>query len=217
VVQILIPKKNKQSAVNRRARQNKAPMRMPQLTTSVASSRVFRFYGANQAAVQRGFLLALLAVNASGSTQYWGIISSIRIKRITMMSVSGSSLQTIGLLWKGGGLARDTFISDSSTSTAAPAYISSVPPAMSNASFWSSIDSTSLTEVLFTLNPSNEEGGASPVSIVDVHVDMVLTNQEGFSITGSGSGSPTAGLLYYSYLGGPTSGAYTPVGGLTII
>jgi hypothetical protein len=189
-------------------------MRPPQLITSVVSRRVFRFYGANQLAVQRGFLLQLLAINASGGAQYWGIISSIRVRKITMTAVTGSSLQAIGLLWKGGGLARDLMITDSSTSTATPAYITSTPPSMSNASFWSSIDSTSLTEILFVLNPSNEEGGASPVSIVDLHVDMVLTNQEGFSVTGSGASMPVAGLMYYGYLGGPGSTAYTPAGGI---
>jgi hypothetical protein len=191
-------------------------MRPPQLITSVISSRTFRFYGANQAAVQRGFLLALLAVNASGGSQYWGIISSIKVKRISITAVTGSSLQSIGLLWKGGGLARDLMISDSSTSTAMPAYITSTPPPMSNASFWSSIDSASLTEVLFVVNPTNEEGGASPVCIVDVSVDMVLVNQEGFSVTGLGSGSPTPGFLYYSYLDGPSAVNYKPAGGLPI-
>jgi hypothetical protein len=208
----LIPTKNKKSAVNRRARQNKAPMKPPQIVTSVISRRVFRFYGANQAIITRSSLLSLLVINLNGSYSYGGLIASARVARVDMTAVTGSSLQTIGLLWKGG-LGKDLFISDSSTSTTAPAYITSRPPPMSNASFWSSIDSTSLSEELFRLNPSNEEGGASPVCIVDVHVDIVLINQEGFSITGSLAGM--AGLLYYGYLDGPGSSvSYKPVGGV---
>jgi hypothetical protein len=199
--------------VNRRARQNKAPIPKPgQIATSVSSSRVFRFYGANQAAVTRGNMLGLLAMAITTGT-LGGLISSIRIKHIKMWGVSGNAIQGIGLLWKGG-QGRDIMLNDVSTSTAYPPYISSSPPPMSTASFWSSIDNASLSEVLFELNPTSEEG-ASPVCVVDVSVDIVLQSSGTTpNVISAGTSSWSPGTVYYGYLDGVSSPSYQPVGGL---
>jgi hypothetical protein len=198
--------------VNRRARQNKAPiLRLPMINTSVVTRMVFRFYGANQASISATNIFSLLAMNLNNSTAFASLIASFRIARVTLMGVSGTSIQTCSLLWKATQLGKSVFLTDTSVSTAAPPYLTSAPPKDSTASFWHENQSDSIA--LFILNPSSEEGGASPVTVVDLHLDITLMNQYSILITGSGTG--TAGQVYYGYLDGPgSSPAYQPVGGL---
>jgi hypothetical protein len=206
---VIIPKKNNKRAVNRRARQNKAPiLRLPQISTAVESRKTFRFYGANQATVTSVNILGLLAMNLNSAHQFGGLIASFRVRRISLMGVSGSTIQTCSLLWASTVFGKSVFLTDTSVSTAAPPYITSVPPKNSAASFWHDAGG----DELFVLNPSNEEGGAGPVTIVDLELDLVLLNQTLNVITASNSG--TTGQIYYGYLDGVGSTSYQPVGGL---
>jgi hypothetical protein len=217
LLNILIPR-NSRRAVNRRARQNKAPIpRLPQISTSLNLKHTFRFIFSGFASVTRANLLSLYAL-CLGGTSFSGLIASIKVLRIDMFSAvdfstSSNTTATIGLLWKGG-LGRDVFVSDTSTSSAYPARISMRPPKETAASFWTSIDNSTLSEVLFICNPSSEEeGNFSGTGYMDLVTDIVLVNQENYAI--SSHNSYSAGGIYYGYLDGPGGSTnYIPVGGI---
>lgn len=145
-----------------------------------------------------------LGVLATSATNSYPVIVSARIKRVRIWTLpSTSTTTTCAIQWlgsTGNTNASQVEHSDTSLSTAEPAFVDSVPPPDSSASWWFATDGSVTTPLLFI--------SASGPSVVDVFVDCVLS--DGNAMTAYTSSGMTAGRVYYSPLQG-ASGNLAPV------
>jgi hypothetical protein len=176
-------------------------MRPSQFKSNVQISHRFRYLSTTNGGsfnVIRSTLYNLLFMNTSSSTTNYSIVAASRLKRIEVFSpavASGSVSGPVSVEWLSN-LGPSSEVSDSSTSSSAPAHVVTVPPPNSLASFWS-LTGINGSEILFNISvPSN--------SIIDIWVDMVLMDGESSaSVTTTNSG--TAGQLYAIPLDGTGS------------
>lgn len=165
----------KQTQPSRRQGMEKFP---PQLQLKPVQSRVLRFIASDECSnipIDRNCMLKLaFASDLSGlvgNTNY----SSVRLKRVKIWSTlvasspATSGMVTCSVEWQST-RGPTTLVSDTGNSFT-PAHVDTVPPALSEANFWSQVSSTTTirNEVLFYIS--------CPVgSVVDVHIAYVEAN-----------------------------------------
>jgi hypothetical protein len=191
--------------VNRRASQNKSsgrPVQVHQLNfpaqfnSAVRFKHKFRFISSAAATftIQRGDLLALLAVTTLTTTQT-RIITGVKLNQVEMFAVSGGTAllpfapSTVSVEWLSNNGPTNE-ISDSGNAFE-PARVNTSPPRLSLASFWS-IQNGNETENLLSMVVTAQ-------TVVDIWVEFVLADGEAPSlITTIASG--VTGQLYAGYL-----------------
>jgi hypothetical protein len=144
----------------------------------------------------------------AGSHTTFRLLQAVKLNRIEIWSSqsSGASVSTVSILWQTQYGAQIEH-SDSSTSTTFPAHLITTPPPQSLASFWSTNGSDE-SEVLFQVS-------ANQYSIIDVHMDLVMADGAGVTVTTTGN--TTADFVYICCLDGAASaGVLTPVSVVSI-
>jgi hypothetical protein len=190
---------------DRRARQNKNSggsvevhqLNFPaQFNSAVRLKHKFRFNSSAAATfnIQRGDLLALLAVTTLTTTQT-RIITGVKLNQIEMFALSGGSsalpfsTATVSIEWLSNNGPTNE-ISDTGNAFE-PARVITSPPRLSLASFWS-IQSGNETENLCSVV-------VVPNTVIDVWVEFVFADGEvPTTITTIASG--VTGQLYAGYL-----------------
>lgn len=197
----------------------------PPLQTGTVIDQTYRFRGtsANAISITIAQVLAACgmmapATGGAGTVNLLPFALSMRVKRIRMWSAqnfngsttaSSSNFASVSVDYdvdaSNGGNPGLQF-TDTTMSPAKLAFVDSVPPSGSFASFWHS--QVEASEVLFIL-------ASTQSSIVDVHVEWVLNDDDGIAgLAGIGNiGAVTAGHVYYRGLG--ASQQYVPIGRVT--
>jgi hypothetical protein len=132
---------------------------------------------------------------------------SFRIKRLKVYGAVGTLGQgnTVIIDWAGTTQTPNIEVSDSSTSSAYPAYVSSAPPRESNASFWQTPQISST--IMFAI-------ACAPGSIIDLEVEYTLADVDS-QFTSCAVITVAAGTLsvpYYLSLDGNTTHNLIPTG-----
>jgi len=191
-----------------RPRQGGVPVqiRPAPFRANVEHRHVFRFTSTNatSASMTDNEILTAAGVIATSATVGAAIHSSFKIHRVTIWSppASQGASTTCSLNWV---QVVEREISDTSVSTAVPAYLTSVPPAGSQAAFWNSNQGTTLFSMV------------APVgSIIDI--DLTLIMQDNLGSASAVLVGATVGNAYYCCLDSNTNatGIYKPVS-LTVL
>ncbi len=141
--------------------------------------------------ITRRILLNHLIMNTTATTNY-RLLSGIRLKSVSIWQ-SGST-SPISVEWTSQ-YGPSSIVSDTAVGTAQPAYVSTSPPPMSLASFWS-ITGQNETEVIAILSYVTN-------AVIDITYEAVLQNGETpTSVTTTANG--TTGTVYMTYLDGVT-------------
>lgn len=206
----LLPKNRNRSAVNRRARQTKPPMRFgpSQLKTNVELRHQFRFTSSSATSTTITDNLLLTAAGVSVNTVGTGgraINQSVKVNQIEIWSppASQGAAVTCSVLFPASNTSPAREFTDTSVSVSQPAHIVCSPPPQSLAAFWQA----GTAQNMFTLV-------APPGSIIDVWLSLIL-------VDGTPNNAITAvlvgaafGSIYYCSLDSNTSAGsiYKPVG-----
>lgn len=127
---------------------------------------------------------------------------SVRVGRVQIWTppAAQGSFATCSLEWFGGTSANNLEVSDTSISTATPAYISSRPPRLSLAAFWQKPAALNLFQLT-----------APSGSIIDVDLELIMSDDETTPAT-TAVASGTLGIVYYLALDSANgTHIYTPV------
>jgi hypothetical protein len=141
------------------------------------------------------------------NTTVTSFFGSVKVNQIEMWSppASQGSSTTCSVDWIGSSYQPNREYSDTSVSVATPAHVISSPPPMSIAAFWQ----TSSTNTLFNL--------IAPVgTIIDVHLSLILNDDDESLVTSSVAGA-ALGNIYYLSLDSNATHHYPPVSLTTTI
>jgi hypothetical protein len=202
---IITPTSKQNKRGDRRDRQNKSSgvievhqTNFPrQFKSNVIFKHKFRFqsFAAVTFTTLRSDLLGLLAMNLTSGTSNASIIAGVKLNRVEMFAVGGSSVAApftpavVSVEWLSN-YGPSSEISDTGNAMT-PAKVVSSPPRNSLASFWS-LTGINPTETLFTM--------VCPINcVVDVWVDLVLEDGES-SLLYTTIAAGTAGQLYAGLL-----------------
>ncbi len=189
----------------RRSRRDQAVIpRPPPLSANVVVRHKFRFVsttGASTNITDRNLNQMFGLVCTVANTTLKGLVNAVKLHRVQVWAppASQGGSVTCSVLWASGSFAPDVEVSDTSNSVASPAYISTVPPAGSSASFW--MGETASNTMFTLLAPSG--------SVIDVEATGVLADTQA-ALTSYTVAAGTLGALYYPPLDGVTD-LYTPV------
>jgi hypothetical protein len=130
---------------------------------------------------------------------------SFKIKKVEMWAPppSQGSTATVSLEWLGSGVNspnRET--SDTSMSTAYPAHLITRPPPQSLASFWTTVNAGSATNIMRLNCPAG--------TVIDLSLQLIENDQELANVTVTVV-TVVSGNIYYLYLDGVTTHLLTPV------
>jgi hypothetical protein len=132
------------------------------------------------------------------------LYDAVRVKRIKIWGPSSTAANTVSVVWSSPAPtsnAANVEVSDTSTSSAFPPYVSTAPPRESLASFWTNSGSSS---VLATLAVPN--AGA----IIDVEAELIISDSAATQITSSVV-TGVQGEVYYLALDGTSTHSVIPV------
>jgi hypothetical protein len=181
-------------------------MAPPQLNTNITIRHKFRFRctTATSYVITSDDVLGALGTSGISGSACVALMDSFRVVELSMWAPppSQGSTATVAVEWNGQAQANSVEYSDTTVSTAQPAYIRSSPPSLSLAGFWQSPKVAVAT--LFTVT--------TPVStILDLTVDMILgdTGAQGFSYA---TASAADGVIGYLALDGYASNKLQPIG-----
>ncbi len=175
----------------------------PQISTNISFRHKYRFVSTNGALQTIGSndLCAVAGGVCTVANNTLSLIAAaVKLHRVqvwTPPATQGSSA-TCSLNWKSTSFSPNLEVSDSTMSVTTPAYISAVPPAGSQASFWAV--SGSGQDLFDLVAPSG--------SIIDVDLTVVLN--DGVAGASYTVAAATLGVLYFLPLDGG-SDVYTPV------
>jgi hypothetical protein len=127
---------------------------------------------------------------------------SFKIKKVeawSTINLANNLPASVSVEWLGSGTSSNMEISDTSVSTANPAYITTKPPKESTSSFWQ--NPASNNNNLFIITQNNP-------TIVDIQLEYILADENVTSLT---IATGTLGDTYYLALDGPTTNVFTPV------
>lgn len=201
------PIKNRR-AVNRRARQNKTPIRgsmnPPQIRSNVIVGHRFRFISTNatRTSITAASLLAAAGnICTTANSVVTSFYTSVKLNRVEMWAPppsQGSSV-TASVLFSGAINSPNIEISDTSVSVSQPCHVIAVPPPNSIASFWQ----IGASGTVFQLN--------APVGcIIDVWLDLICGDADQNPVnTAVATGTLTN--HYYLSLDPVATSRYTPV------
>jgi len=181
---------------------NNAITHPPQIKTNVIFKHTYRFTCTTAYATGITTLDVLYAMGCVGRTvnaTVANLFQSARIRRMTVLSAVASqgSTATCTINWTGYNNAPNFEVSDTTTSTAVPARISTVPPNDSLAKFWFA---SNLNQLLLTLY--------CPIgSIIDLDVEGIL--QDGDTSINLAVATAAIGVVYYLALDFPSTGGHT--------
>jgi len=207
-------RKNTKRAVNRRARQNKAPemggpLRPPPFESTITFSKRFRFQASSalvDVSVSDSDVTRLLSV-AQSPTQAFPIIGAAKIASVELWAPPATTPTSCSVEWAAGGQqigAPQKIKSDTSMGATYCAHVLSKAPRGSPGSFWLFPNG----DEVFSLN--------GPVgTIVDLTVTFVLANGAPVASTPITISGATAGYLYLLSLDSGGSGFLIPVSYLT--
>jgi hypothetical protein len=210
--------KQLQKRGDRRARQNKrsgsSQSRPTQIASNIMLSHRFRFTSssATPTSISTASLLCAagtVAIDVMANTLS-SFYESVRVRQVSIYAPAAAqgTFATCSVEWVSTNQGNNQEVSDTSNSVSQPAHISASPPRMSLASFWSSLRNPG---ALFTII-------APPGSIIDVLVDLILSDDEqGYNFTYTSTATPILGNVYYLSLDNQTSNLYTPVSLTTIV
>jgi len=172
----------------------------------------FRFDVVNavtSASITIADLIGLISVGGSVSTQVVSLIASLRVRKVSIWGPVAAQGQSVAVScqWVGGQFAKNSTKMDQTNSVTAPAYISTKPPKMSQASFWVSASSTASSLALISC-----PGG----SVVDVDLDLVVNNGTVAPASYTVTGPATSAVVYFQYLDGASTHNFVPQGVLSI-
>jgi hypothetical protein len=197
----------------RRARQNKssgmqsraARMAPQQISSNIVLRHTYRFVstsGLGTALTPTSLLCAAGTMGVVVNTQVNSFFASVRIRRIVIYTppASQGSNATCSVDWVGFNNSPNIEQSDTTVSVAQPAIVSTSPPASSLASFWQ----VAGTATLCTLT-------APTGSIIDVSLDLILTDDDAGTLANSTVATAALGIVYYLSLDPNATHRYTPV------
>lgn len=173
-------------------------MRPPQILSNIIFHHVFRFKAISAFVGGISVLQVLGVAGAVGTLidQVQLITSSFKVTRVEMWGMMNAGVPpVISIDWAGFQNTPNREISETTLSSAYPAYISAVPPKNSLASFWQrENDNTQL----FILN-------VPQYTTIDVHLSLILRDAEEAAAAILINGAVTTGVLYYLALDNPNS------------
>jgi hypothetical protein len=180
-----------------------------QLSSNVIKKHKFRFLASSALANVDITTLHVLGVAGGLGTVANSTITlfnkSFKISKVEMWAPppSQGSTATVSLEWLGSGVnSPNREVSDTSMSTAFPAHLVTKPPAQSLASFWTTVNAGSATNI-FRLNcPAG--------TVVDLSLQLIENDQELANVTVTVV-TAVLGNIYYLYLDGVTTHLLTPV------
>jgi hypothetical protein len=131
----------------------------------------------------------------------YGFVAAFLIKKIQIWSPppSQGAISTCAIEWTGTSPVSTVEVSDTTNSVTMPAYISSVPPRNSTATFWQRANAIAM----FVLT-------VPPGSIIDLDLDLVLLDDAALA-TVYAVATAVLGNPYYLALDGPATHLLTPV------
>jgi hypothetical protein len=223
---IITPTSKTNQRGDRRARQNKNSGGVVAITQShfpstfqsnVRFKHMFRFQtsaslGTPGTVITRAQLLGLLFVNRTGGTTNAGIIAGIKINRLRMYGVGGSTStlpftpSSVSVEWLSEYGPSSEF---SDTGNAfSPASLTSVPPPQSLCSFWNLIQGANQGQTMMVLS-------APAGTVIDLWFEIVLRDGEAENdITTVAAG--VVGQLYAGYLDAGAAAVCVPVSYLSL-
>jgi hypothetical protein len=204
------PKRQKQRTMSRAAHV-RAPLRLrmapPQIASNVIVNHTYRFTSTSnavQAISSSDLVLAAGCVGSSTNATVSSFFSSVKVSKIEIWAppaAQGSSA-TCSLEWASQSNANNFESSDTSVSTAQPAHISTRPPARALASFWQTpgIANAQMCNIV-----------APTGSIIDVHMQLILQDDDNGSVVTRAVATAVVGTVYYLALDNATGHVYPPV------
>jgi len=178
-------------------------------------ARRFRFEGTTAATAQapdvvtRAALLSLMfsspGVTAANTSTVTSMISSARIKRLTLWTAGSFSFEWLSNLGPAQRITRDMV-----SSIVTPLVMS--PPRNSRASFWSNTSglAADLLEGLFALSVETLPSSPSNAIIIDLDVEYTVSNEAAatIAVTWAGNQNIQAGIYYAALDNQPDSHAH---------
>lgn len=205
-------RQRKNKPAKRRAGKNRARnglRNIPQMRSNILYHHTFRFTSTNAAATaitSKGLLFAAGAVGTVLNTTVSSFHSSVKLHNIKVWTPppSQGATATCSVEFYMGGsssFSNTREYSDTSVSTAVPAFLNCSPPRDSLASFWNL--PAAADSQLFILT--------APVgSVIDVSLSMVINDDEGTTQTRAVS-TALLGSVYFLSLDNSTGHIYPPV------
>jgi hypothetical protein len=182
-------------------------MAPPQLNTNIVVSHKFRFKcsTAGSYVITSPNVLGAIGTTGLNSAQCAAIADSFRVRSIAMWAPppSQGTTATVAVEWVGQAYGNSLEFSDTTVSTAQPAYLRSTPPVSSLASFWQNPNGGSTGNLLTVTAPVS--------TLIDLVVDFILidTAAAGYYFA---TASASDGIISYLALDGYASNKITPVG-----
>lgn len=217
----ITPKTKSLSSVNRRARQNKSPIKVDNnpiqpFLASIRFKKMIRYSnsanaGSSNQTITRGNLLNSMIVNLSGSTSNARLVAAVKVNRVEIYTAvnpaSAGTFFTASVEWLSE-FGPSNEVSTSSIGSAAVGHLVSTPPPQSLASFWSLTGSSESTVIMRLI--------ANTSVVIDVYYEFVMMDDE-TPVTVTTTASGTTGQFSITRLDGPSAGAiYVPLSYITL-
>ncbi len=189
-------------------------MRIPQIVTGHAYRKTFRFQGNLQSGTgyqitAQNIIDSLGVVGKVANTSVAELWQSFKLHRVTIWAAPPTaSFTELSLEWEGNSTvaAAEMQVSASSISQSVPLVLDVVPPAGSQAAFWSVEGSGDI----FFLSAITAGSSALPI-IIDLDLTCKMLDG-GFAAAATAVTTCVVGELYYLPLDGVTTHALNPVG-----
>jgi len=182
---------------------------LPQIETNVRLTHTFRFVASsafNGQIYQSGIIGAMGTIGRIINASVANIFATAKIHRVKCMAPISSqgTAATVSINWFGtNNNTPNKEVSDTSVSTAEPAYISTSPPRKSIGEDWFEFSAGSSSYIFTLVCPTG--------TVIDLTVSGIMADGPTDTATQSNIGTATVGVIYYLALDYPTSHILVPV------